>query len=680
MTPCTTLPQRATERSASVGSENPTWSLRDPPCKGNPHQRVNKACDNCRGRKIKCNGAIPSCQSCDVRGIACQYRVRSRVRRNAAFYSKRKSQRAAQNSREAQLTTRSGLDDMTGGMYASDSYSAAYPLQLFYGPSSNFFLLQKIHRLLSADMPAVQPASGGQAESSLDHFRYRSLFFGYDRTLPAPMAMPSPLSHDDRVFVARAALRSMLDYATAMRFVDRFIEIEIPFLYFVDRHALQQIVRTIYERPTVAIIQQDYLKAIACLAFGATMTEHADWAEILFTQLQEFGLEVENAVSLKIVQIIFIMAQYQMQLGRHNSAYLLTGNALRKAIAAGLHREMPQEDPDLTPMVVQERRLTFWSLCVFEYMICYCLGRPHAISEDDIHTQFPENEFVVAMAGLTRISRKSARLLYKSQPVSLEEMWKTSQAIQTELQQFEDSLPERFRFRTMGSSALHCQSVAQFFLGSGESFAVYYMYYHTVLLQFRPFLIFKTTGQNRHIKATTNQESQDEGLSSLPQEKNLASNNLPPWLKEACAGATEAARTLIRFIFIAYASIPVAKNIRHNGFYIDAACFVLVLTMLGPQGPVPEDMTLVRYGLTCLSDMLPHTWVALSHSAFAIRRMLTLLEQKQELKLQRSARVSSSSLCDLQMKNAEIHIQTELDQLSRDIYSALDWDLTNPLF
>jgi hypothetical protein len=69
------------------------------------------------------------------------------------------------------------------------------------------------------------------------------------------------------------------------------------------------------------------------------------------------------------------------------------------------------------------------------------------------------------------------------------------------------------------------------------------------------------------------------------------------------------------------------KDLRHNGFYIDAACFVLVLNMLGADELDPEDLALIRSCLNCLAQMLPSRWEVLSHSLYAIEHMVTLVEK-----------------------------------------------------
>jgi hypothetical protein len=101
-------------------------------------------------------------------------------------------------------------------------------------------------------------------------------------------------------------------------------------------------------------------------------------------------------------------------------------------------------------------------------MICYCLGRPNSISEENITIQLPSDYFITSMAKLTKIIRKSARLVYGSHERCLVKVWEASREIQEALDQFEASLPKQFQFKSSNGSLLCCQSMAHFFLGSGK--------------------------------------------------------------------------------------------------------------------------------------------------------------------------------------------------------------------
>jgi hypothetical protein len=48
--------------------------------------------------------------------------------------------------------------------------------------------------------------------------------------------------------------------------------------------------------------------------------------------------------------------------------FLHLGSACRKALSAGLHKDVPN-NVDQTPENIEERRVTFWSLYIFETYI-----------------------------------------------------------------------------------------------------------------------------------------------------------------------------------------------------------------------------------------------------------------------------------------------------------------------
>ncbi|KAJ5850906.1 hypothetical protein N7455_010762 [Penicillium solitum] len=308
---------------------------------------------------------------------------------------------------------------------------------------------------------------------------------------------------------------------------------------------------------------------------------------------------------------------YQIQLGRPNSAYLLSGTASRKAIAAGLHREMPSH-ANTSSEYVQKRRLTFWSFCVFEYMICHCLGRPSCISEEDITIQPPSDEFIMTMARLTKIIRNLGRLVYGIQERGLGKIWEASQGIQEALNQFEKSLPERLKFKADNGSPLCCQNIAHFFLGN--------TYYHTVILQFPSFLIFQTARQ-----------------------RSGNSTNHLAWLEIA-----------------SYLAMPITK-VRSSlkGILLFCARF----EHAGGRRRIPKTLlALVRYGLNCLAQMLPNKWEALSHSYYAIEHMVTLLTKEKAMMKSDHPFLGMKAPGEHEREAENIKIQAGLDALAQETF------------
>lgn len=59
-----------------------------------------------------------------------------------------------------------------------------------------------------------------------------------------------------------------------------------------------------------------------------------------------------------------------MEQGRPNSAFIHLGIGARKAIAAGLHKEIPSQEGEASENV-EERRMTFWYFYFYETLVTF---------------------------------------------------------------------------------------------------------------------------------------------------------------------------------------------------------------------------------------------------------------------------------------------------------------------
>lgn len=76
---------------------------------------------------------------------------------------------------------------------------------------------------------------------------------------------------------------------------------------------------------------------LAILGIGALATPQTDFAETLFTEARREAVILDDAVTLKTIQLSLLFADYQINMGRPNSTYLHLSVACRKAFALGLH-------------------------------------------------------------------------------------------------------------------------------------------------------------------------------------------------------------------------------------------------------------------------------------------------------------------------------------------------------
>lgn len=333
--------------------------------------KISKACEPCRRRKIKCNGEQP-CGLCQQHPAHCLYRAKARDRTSA-------KQRAASRINDEQNATTDALSLDSGtplplrdhpadpevyrGITATHTqgHNAGECAQLFYGPSSNFAFLQQLHKGVLHHEHKRLPEGSDDHEGSagLDMFVQRSIFFGTPSTLgtgqPARSCPP----------------KEIVSAAQATMFLEEFIAANYDLVPMLTEIELNRMLHDLYrhEGPPAPRSQETGL-ILAALASGALSADATDLAEKLYEQAKVIVAAFDEAVTLTMIHISILLSDYQVNMGRPNSAYLHLGNATRRAFAMGLNREGSRTRHDETEL--QKRRSTMWCLYFHER---YCTSR-----------------------------------------------------------------------------------------------------------------------------------------------------------------------------------------------------------------------------------------------------------------------------------------------------------------
>ena len=332
--------------------------------------KISKACEPCRRRKIRCNGQQP-CQLCQQSPAHCTYREKARHRVSAR-------QRAAldnNNGNDGSTPTQPLPSAASPAVHRPrDHNTPADPevyrgitathhhgpdsgecAQLFYGPSSNFAFLQQLHKSILDYGRTRQPDGHGDHEGGegLDMFVQRSIFFGTPPTFDVTQATRS-FPPTDIVSADRAAV-----------FLDKFKTVSSHLFPLFTEAELDQMFQDLYpEEGRFTSSAQEMALVLAVLAIGALSTDSTDLAEILYEQAKTVAHPFTEAVTLSMIQLKILLADYQVNMGRPNSAYLHLGDATRRAFAMGLNREAGRTASDET--VLQKRRSAMWCLYFHE--------------------------------------------------------------------------------------------------------------------------------------------------------------------------------------------------------------------------------------------------------------------------------------------------------------------------
>lgn len=331
--------------------------------------KISKACEPCRRRKIKCNGQQP-CGLCQQNPAHCSYRAKARDRTSAKQRALRQTDHGEGPLSTESRTVRSETPvlnpqenhqpadpEVYRGITATHTHgsNAGECAQLFYGPSSNFAFLQQLHKgLLHHGFKRLPEGHDNQeGAASLDIFVQRSIFFGTPSLAGVgPATRPNPP-------------KAIVSAAQAHLFLQKFKISSFHLLPLFTETELSRMLHDLYQQYSYAALQsQEAGVILAVLANGALTANDTDSAEKLYEQAKGIAAVFDEAVTLAMIQISILLSDYQVNMGRPNSAYLHLGTASRRAFAMGLTRESSRAEHHDDEL--QKRRCTMWSLYFHE--------------------------------------------------------------------------------------------------------------------------------------------------------------------------------------------------------------------------------------------------------------------------------------------------------------------------
>ncbi|KAJ5618781.1 hypothetical protein N7510_002765 [Penicillium lagena] len=207
------------------------------------------------------------------------------------------------------------------------------------------------------------------------------------------------------------------------------------------------------------------------------------------------------------------------------------------------------------------------------------------MSLKDIATGCTQDPFIRLLVHLSQTISKSADQIYGQRHESLLHMWKVARSIAEDLRSHETRLEQTLGFGL-------CTAIQTGSLGVRQTIFTT-LYYHTLLLTFRPFLIFRGRWQ-RDMKMSQHQ-STDSGT-NRPTET-------PSWLNEACTHALTAAQRTIHHLCEASHVNDLVRQERYHGYFMGSACFTLIYNFLHDPNSASVHLPWVYAALQNLSTM-----------------------------------------------------------------------------
>lgn len=376
-------------------------------------KRTTNACLLCRKRKVRCSGRDP-CENCIRHSVECQFESESRkvvVSENYLRELKRKiaalegdeeplrmvrhrasnpnDQDTADISGDPSLRStseppddqsRPGEDDnLTNPLTIESSRYLTDPRgkSFYLGHSSTWAFSQQVMRFLQEH---VDTSDVGKYPLHIDINA-----FNLDQARPWPRDPPSTKG------------LPTLDYAI---YLTNTVKFQVsPLFHVFEEELFLPCLRKFYANPMAYATSSPlwYLQYLLVMALGKAFLAQPDsngdgtppGSELFLRALSRLpdpsGMNHDPLLSMEILCLLSI---YLQALGRRLDAYAYSGQAIRMAMAKGLHSEP-------SPVVMDERtcerrRKMWWTIYIIDRRFTSQMGVPVAIQDEDITVAPPK--------------------------------------------------------------------------------------------------------------------------------------------------------------------------------------------------------------------------------------------------------------------------------------------------
>ncbi|WEW55242.1 Gypsy retrotransposon integrase-like protein 1 [Emydomyces testavorans] len=399
-------------------------------------RRVTRACDECRRKKIKCDGKQP-CTHCTVYSYACTYDQPSNRRRNAApqyiealearlqkaeailrailpkvdlddpsldcsnveqFISTLEKNKCEikpepEPEPETKATCSSSeqcdeslLESMVENTGALDLDDQGY--WDYHGQSSGLMFVRHLRKQFGNLVPERAPSKFQQISQRLEAAKSLS-----DSPIDTYMALAHDLPPRD----------------IARRLCDNTLENACIVLRFMHKPTFNAMFNRIYDTPAEQYTNQEnsflpllYLAlAVGCLfrGVGDSTLDRSGYEPAVDQGFQYFKagrllLDITECRDLTSLQTICFMILFLQSSANVSTCYSYIGIALRASLRLGLHRSV---STNFNPVELETRKRVFWVVRSMDIHVSAILGLPWMLSEDDIDQELPleiEDEYI----------------------------------------------------------------------------------------------------------------------------------------------------------------------------------------------------------------------------------------------------------------------------------------------
>ncbi|PWY68870.1 hypothetical protein BO83DRAFT_418739 [Aspergillus eucalypticola CBS 122712] len=530
--------------------------------KKTPWTRVFKACESCRQRKVKCDGARP-CHSCIKHSTPCIFRKSARRQLGNSkqvlpaaqsveeSISPDSDSCTSQSTRSWNAQQRSDLRYVLRAPKTSEGRSGRGKITRIFGPTSPVAVLNLILDLIAESYGSHHHnlTEGSPIRQHIDVQEYLRQAFATNDVLCSPSLNLSPPGPLDTVPVQ---VQSLL--------LERYIKTSWKILPFQSPDSLRSCLSRLSYQP----ISQDEDKArrsimFPLLAIGSITTGHGNIGEMFIREAQRnkaTPLYMGDILALQSDMLMIsdfsffncwatkltaaIHAQYHTDCGSFEVAWIQLGEIFAKFLAAGMD----------SPTRSAQEQAIISAFCCTESLLCIALGRKAVFSSNLKHLPKSDKTIIGFMHPFFRILA-DIQSLYQQQNLDFIELWSALRSLHQRLENF-----------------WLMEDPSQVAPEGDEPNMGTVLFQYSLIVLYRPFLLIKAMESLRNIKSGSSLHYTSEGSETAAI------------ISAACEYAIRAATKTINFFSRLYKTSLIQKSLPLNAFFLENACYALLIDSL----------------------------------------------------------------------------------------------------
>lgn len=326
-------------------------------------ERISRACENCRKRKIKCSGG-PVCRECSKYLEQCIFRTHYRELKKvptagAPGYVPRISNKLRfYTNVSTDINNQIQIPD-----YLSVGLSSGNTSNEYFGPASNFSFVSQLNHFLR-ELDKANRHGLHHEEKSVDRFNMR------------PTVLEE--SSSNNFVLGSITSEKMNSYLVA------YLETwTVPCPIFKAKELFHLSSQT-WKNPNAPRIDTALLYLILSLGATTAYFDHGSSLSLFPESRGLFDLAVQmvptifSQITFDAVRILFLMSLSACNLGDTALSYIYSGAAVRTLIAIGLHKSNPVK----STFDIHHQRRVWTSTWQWEKYWSFCVGRPSCTGDE----------------------------------------------------------------------------------------------------------------------------------------------------------------------------------------------------------------------------------------------------------------------------------------------------------